>query len=321
MITAVRPKMRNQRVKPSTITLTDFMRIQNEIIPSNAEYENRKEKDRTLKQLSQTKASNWPDSIEMKKKNQFESHKNKFLEQEMIKRKIDEEEQKFQDIQNNLVIERARKLLFEQQDPVKSFNSKLMYSDMLKEREFQKDIVERKKRINETIEKQFFDMEQKKMEEYDKNELLKAQKEQEKRNERMKIVNEQLQESKIRRIQDYQEKIVEGQLIKAAALKAIEEDKKKEEEIKRKKLQQREEFIKANEKLEKLKEEKRQKELEEEKKIEEFAFKKKQLEDLKAKVAAEKFKEKQAQRQKLIDKQIEYLNNLRTKEEEILQKS
>ena len=147
MITAVRPKMRNQRVKPSTITLTDFMRIQNEIIPSNAEYENRKEKDRTLKQLSQTKASNWPDSIEMKKKNQFESHKNKFLEQEMIKRKIDEEEQKFQDIQNNLVIERARKLLFEQQDPVKSFNSKLMYSDMLKEREFQKDIVERKKRI------------------------------------------------------------------------------------------------------------------------------------------------------------------------------
>ena len=321
MITAVRPKMRNQRVKPSTITLTDFMRIQNEIIPSNAEYENRKEKDRTLKQLSQTKASNWPDSIEMKKKNQFESHKNKFLEQEMIKRKIDEEEQKFQDIQNNLVIERARKLLFEQQDPVKSFNSKLMYSDMLKEREFQKDIVERKKRINETIEKQFFDMEQKKMEEYDKNELLKAQKEQEKRNERMKIVNEQLQESKIRRIQDYQEKIVEGQLIKAAALKAIEEDKKKEEEIKRKKLQQREEFIKANEKLEKLKEEKRQKELEEEKKIEEFAFKKKQLEDLKAKVDADKFKEKEAQRQKLSDEQIEYLNNLRTKEEERLQKS
>ena len=194
MITALRPKMRNQRVKPSTITLTDFMRIQNEIIPSNAEYENRKEKDIALKQLSQTKASNWPDSIEMKKKNQFESHKKKFLEQEMIKRKIDEEEQKFQDVQNNLVIERARKLLFEQQDPVKSFNSKLMYSDMLKEREFQKDIVERKKRINETIEKQFFDMEQKKMEEYDRNELLKAQREQEKRNERMKIVNEQLQE-------------------------------------------------------------------------------------------------------------------------------
>ena len=173
MITALRPKMRNQKVKPSTITLTDFMRIQNEIIPSNAEYENRKEKDIALKQLSQTKASNWPDSIEMKKKNQFESHKNKFLEQEMIKRKIDEEEQKFQDV------ERARKLLFEQQDPVKSFNSKLMYSDMLKEREFQKDIVERKKRINETIEKQFFDMEQKKMEEYDRNELLKAQREQE----------------------------------------------------------------------------------------------------------------------------------------------
>ena len=321
MITAVRPKFKNQRQKPSTITLTDFMRIQNEIIPSNAEYENRKEKDRTLKQLSQTKATNWPDSIEMKKKNQFESHKNKFLEQEMIKRKIDEEEQKYQDIQNNLVLERAKKMLFEQQDPVKSFNSKLMYSDMLKEREFQKDITERKRLINQTIEKQFFDMEQKKMEDYDRNELLKAQKELEKRNERMKIVHEQLQESKIRRIQDYQEKMVEGHLMKAAAQKAIEEDKRKEQEKERRKLQQREEFLKANEELEKLKEERRKKELEEEKKIEEFAFKKKQLEELKEKVANEKSKEKQAQRQKLIDKQIEYLNKLRTKEEEILQKS
>ena len=43
------------------------MRIQNEIVPSNIEYESRKERDNQLKQISQTKASNWPDSIEMKK--------------------------------------------------------------------------------------------------------------------------------------------------------------------------------------------------------------------------------------------------------------
>lgn len=96
----------SQRNKnPSAITMTDFMRIQNTIIPSNAEYEDRRERDRSLKTLSNTKAINWPDSIEMKKKTEFESHKKKFIDEEMIKRKIDEEEKKYQDIQNDLVVE------------------------------------------------------------------------------------------------------------------------------------------------------------------------------------------------------------------------
>ena len=131
-------KKYNKYDKPTYITLSDFMRIQHEIIPSNAEYENRKEKDLQLKQLSQAKARNWPDSIEMKKKTQFDSHRKKFLAEEELKRKIDEEERKYQQAQNNIILDRAKKLLFDQQDPVKTFNTKMMYSDMLKEREFQK---------------------------------------------------------------------------------------------------------------------------------------------------------------------------------------
>ena len=137
----------------------------------------------------------------------------------------------------------------------------------------------------------------------------------------MKIVNEQLQESKIKRIQDYQEKIVEGELMKIAMKKALEEDKRKEEELNRLKAEQRQQFIDSNIELEKLKEEKRKKELEEDKKIEEFAFKKQQLEDLRKKVENDKFKEKQAQRQKLIDAQIEYLTNLKNKEDARIEKS
>jgi hypothetical protein len=145
MITA--PKTKTHRKKPMYMTLTDFMRIQNEIIPSNAEYENRKALDIRLKTLSATKAKNWPDSLEMKKKNQLEYTKRKFLEDEKRRRKIDEEEHKYNEIQNNLVVNRAKNLLFEQQDAVKSFNSKLMYCDMLKERDYQKEI-QNKKKIN-----------------------------------------------------------------------------------------------------------------------------------------------------------------------------
>ena len=60
------PKYQNNR--PTYITLTDFMRIQNEINPINAEYENRKAYEEKLKKLSLAKYKNWADSLEMKKK-------------------------------------------------------------------------------------------------------------------------------------------------------------------------------------------------------------------------------------------------------------
>jgi len=323
MITATKTQYSHYKRKkrPTTITYSDFLRIKNEIVPSNEEAERRKAYDERLKELSKNRAKKWPDSLEMKKKYQLEFTKRKFLEEENRRRKIDEEEAKFQKIQNNMVVERAKNLLFMEQEPVKRFNATMMYSDMLKEREFQDDIKEKKKKINDIIEKKFYEMELKKMEEFDKKELEKKRLEELKRLERMKIVNEQLQESKIKRIQDYQEKIVEGELMKIAMKNALEEDKKNEERLNKLKEEQRQQFINSNIELEKLKEERKKKELEENKKIEEFAFKKQQLEDLRKKVENEKFKEKQAQRQKLIDAQIEYLTNLKNQEDARIEKS
>ena len=137
--------------RPTYITLSDFMRIQNEINPINAEYENRKAYEEKLKKLSQAKSKNWADSLEMKKKNEFELAKKRFLEDEERRRRIDEEEKKYLDTQNDIILQRAKQLLFEEQDPVKSFNSKLLYCDTLKERDYQKEITDRKKQINEII--------------------------------------------------------------------------------------------------------------------------------------------------------------------------
>ena len=68
-----------------------------------------------------------------------------------------------------------------------------------------------------------------------------------------------------------------------------------------------EEFIKANEAIQQKKKEKIEKEKEEDRKIELFAMKKDKLEELKKKVAKENFDKKQAERQKMIDAQIEHL--------------
>ena len=92
-------------------------------------------------------------------------------------------------------------------------------------------------------------MDKKKMEDYDKKEAEKAKNEEEKKKFRMKIINDQLQESKIKIIQDYQEKLVEGELMKLKMKRALEDEKKEKDLIEQRKKEQRKQYIEANKKL------------------------------------------------------------------------
>ena len=306
--------------RPTYITITDFMRIQNEINPINAEYENRKKYESKLKMLSDAKSKNWADSLEMKKKNELEMAKKRFIEDELRRRQIDLEEKKFNDIQNDIVIQKAKKMIFDEQDPVKSFNGKLLFCDVLKERDYQKEIKDRKKAINDIIEKQFFENDLKKMNDYDRKMELKKKLEDEKRKELTKIMKDQQKEAKIKIIQDYQEKQVEGQIMKLKMQKAIEEDKKKEEIRQKQKLEMQKEYILSNERLKQAKEKEKEREIEEEKKIEEFAMKKQQRDELKRKVEEQKMKKKQENHQKLIDIQFNNLLKIQKEKQDALNK-
>ena len=301
---------------PAYITLTDFMRIQNEINPINAEYENRKAYERKLKKLSIAKSKNWKDSLEMKKKNEFEMAKKRFLDDELRRRQLDEEEKKYQNAQNDIIIQKAQRQLFEEQDPVKSFKSKLLFCDTLKERDYQKEISNRKKQLNEIRNQRFLENEKKKIDEYDKKIELKKILEEEKRKERMQIMREQLQESKFKIIQDYQERMVEGRLMKMNMEKALEEEKKLSLLKQERKKQLQKEYFEANERLKQEKKIQEEKELEEEKKIELFAIKKQQRDDLRKKVEDQKIKDKLNMHQKLIDVQLNNLIKIQKEKEE-----
>jgi hypothetical protein len=311
---------RSKKDSAATISLSDFMRIRNTIIPPSNEEDERKGTDSVLKATSQQRMRNWPDSIEMAKKNQLESRKKVFFEKEIEKRKIDDEEKRYQEMQKKLVIEKANKLMFDAQDPVKSFHSKLLMADVLKEREYQKEIIERKKEIEVTREIKWREMEQDKQREFDMKELMKAQDEKMKKQQQMNIINQQFTDFKIKKVKEYQDRVVEGEIIKQSARQAVEQEKHKEEDRKLKAIEQQSQFKLANAELEKLKDVKRQKEKLEEKKIEEFALKKQQMTDMRKRKEQEKIKEKQDLRQKLIEKQIEYLKNLKSREDEILDK-
>jgi hypothetical protein len=140
--------------------------------------------------------------------------------------------------------------------------------------------------------------------------------EEEKRKERMKIMKEQLQESKIKIIQDYQERLVEGRLMKLNMEKAVEEDKRMAELKEKQKKQIQKEYFEANERLKQEREAQKEKELAEEKKIELFAFKKQQRDDLRKKVEDQKIKDKLDMHQKMIDVQLNNLLKIQKEKEE-----
>jgi hypothetical protein len=304
----------------ATISLSDFVRIRNSIVPPLTSDDGRKEFDATLKETSILKTRQWPDSIEMAKKNKLDSRKKVFFEKEYEKRRIEEEERKFQEAQKKMVIERANKLLFEAQDPVKSFHSKLLLSDVHKERDYQKEIRQRQKEIGNQIEQKHREMEVQNMREHDLKEKMKFEEEKRKKELQMNIINQQFMDFKIKKVKEYQEYIIEGEIVKLSAKKGLEEERKKEEERRSKAVEQQNQFKLSNLELLKMKEEIKQKEREEEKKIEEYAIKKTQISDLRRRKELEKIKEKQDQRQVLIDKQIEYLKNVKNRENDILDK-
>ena len=95
-----------RRPRTATINLSDFMRIQKEIIPSKNALIERKNYDEKLKTASRGHILNFPDS---NVKNFNEKQKEKFLRDEMRRRKIDEIEKEYQEKEKNLVNMRAKK--------------------------------------------------------------------------------------------------------------------------------------------------------------------------------------------------------------------
>ena len=116
----------------STITVGDFMRIRDNIIPSIQTETDKKNKETHLRNLSQTRIQNWPDSLQLAKKQRLNEKKKHYFEQEFEKRKVEEEEKKLNEAQKKAVIERANKKLFDAQDQLKLFHGKMLVSDVLK---------------------------------------------------------------------------------------------------------------------------------------------------------------------------------------------
>ena len=88
-------------------------------------------------------------------------------DEEMERRRIDGLEFELQQAARMKVVERAKGYADGQQDQVKAFKSKLLMSDVMAEREVQKDMKERKKRHEQVMQREWEELDRAKMEAFD----------------------------------------------------------------------------------------------------------------------------------------------------------
>lgn len=250
-----------------------------------------------------------------------EEERIKRLEDEEIeRRRVDAEEADYQEGLRHEVIQKANKHMHEAQDQVKSLKSKMMLCDVAHEQEAQKKLAARKKQVNSDIEKQWHEMEKAQMAEYDAKMQAKLEQEYKNKIENAKSISNQLEEFKLKYIQNLKAEMLEGELIKRQAQEDLEREKARELARQKRAMEMKQELIEANKQQMRMQEEAKAKELEEEERIEAFAKKKAARDLMKQEREHARFSEKQNERQKMIDRQIEQLRAIRDNEQNVLNK-
>jgi hypothetical protein len=303
------------------MTYNELQRIKDSCSVGSSAHEFYKTQERmTLHQKSDSRVKNWSNTIQAQRKKKDEDKIKRLEEEEIARRKIEAEEEALQMEMRNHTIEAANKAIYESQDRVKAFKSKLQMCDMLEERKRQEKLKKKKKLTEVQINKQWEELERQQLQEQDLKTRKALEKEFKQKMKNAEDVQKQLDDFRMSYIKKYQEEMLEGELLKRQVEDDVEKERQKElNRILRNKQLQEEQRI-ANVHMQELLEQSRQKEILEDKKIEEFGKQKARLDKLRKDKEEQKFTEKQKERQKLIDRQIEFLQKKVSNEDRILNK-
>lgn len=133
--------------------------------------------------------------------------------------------------------------------------------------------------------------------------------------ENKNMLKQQLDETKEKLIKRLQNEYAEGQLLKRQGREALKAEQRQEAGKKAKLVASQQETQQANAHLQELKRLEKERELDDLRRIEEYAANKDQVMEARKQREEKKFKEKLENRQRMIDKQIEELNRIKSAED------
>lgn len=276
------------------ITLDELDRIRRQVIETKEDsYETQRNLHRaSLQDTSKGRVKNWSNTMEATRVKREEDRIKRLEDAEIERRRLDAEEQEYQDMLRTEQIERANKTMAENQDMVKALKAKMLMCDVAYEQKAQAVMADRKKVVARDIEKHWVEVEKQKMSEYDEKMRAKLEQEYKLKQANAKEISDQLENFKLNFIKQLKEEMLEGELIKRQTEEDLEREKLREVHRQQKVAQMRSDLADANNQLLKIKESERLKEVEEEIKIDSFAKKREHLENMKKEREAKRFSDK-----------------------------
>ena len=188
------------------LTKEELLRMKNSILPSTIN-QNRETKNLKLKQLSNERVKNWPNTLEALRKKK-ESYTREREELEEIKRQeIDRQEAELRRKTRLDAIDRANSLIYEQTDRMKYLRSQELLSDVIYSRGYQ---------LQEKVQKKVKEKEQE--DEYHQETLLQIQQNEQKEKEKLEKQKKKMNEISLSRKEQLR-------VVQQARLKEIEDEK------------------------------------------------------------------------------------------------
>lgn len=316
---ATRSRKAQSAHKHTSLPLSDFNRIKASVA-DQGRTTTLEEDRRRLKETCDSRTKNWSNTILALRKKKVQDKYEKFEREELERRKVDQDEAEYQAGVKQTVMNQAKRQLFERNDKVKTLHSKMLLSDVLQERDLQKEIENHKKAVKEDIEREHYEEILRQCGEYDEKEEQKTKEHKAKREHQQEVLKQQHEAFRDKHIVKLMEGRIEGEIIKQKAkeqeIQAMHDERERRNKIKRAQA----ETHKGNLQLQEIRRKEREKELLEEDKIKLYLKEKEEKERKRKEDQDKKFEEKQRIRQMMIDKAVSDLQKKNNKENERLKK-
>jgi len=208
---------------------------------------NEKQQDKArLHALSNARKSKWPNTLEANRERKEKGRQDKLDVEEALRKEIDAEEESLMVEKRRLAIERANKMLYDSTDRVKSLHSKLLYADVMQERERQLELKKVLKGRELATEERFYQKQQEAIRRMDAEEDMRDEEEEEKRKLVGKVREEQVAQQRHIHNARLGEIKREGEVMQQKAAADLEQEKRQRIEALEHEQRIRAEFVEAN---------------------------------------------------------------------------
>eukprot|EP01065_Artemidia_motanka_P036127 TRINITY_DN44027_c0_g1_i1.p1 TRINITY_DN44027_c0_g1~~TRINITY_DN44027_c0_g1_i1.p1 ORF type:complete len:480 (+),score=235.06 TRINITY_DN44027_c0_g1_i1:67-1506(+) len=269
-----------------------------------------------LQRISKERERNWPNTIEALRLKKERDRQQRLEEQEQQRCKVDDAEATFQATVREGAIRKANLMLYEQDDRVKNFSSKMFLSHVLDERAKQVLLQRQKEELQRQQEYKWAILQDEAVRRAKEEEDAKVALQRERAKELRTAQRMQLEQVRARKLRERDETREEGRRVREAAERAILKEKESDDARRARAVEINRQYLLENRRQQELHAQKVKDEEEEFKKIQHFAeLKEEQMLERKRR-AEEKFMSKLDARQRMIDRQAAHLEALKDEEEE-----